>query len=440
MRNVKKQFLSILALFLWLNLAFVYTASAEWEFEFTKAPIMIEKTESSVKLEWDKLDWAIWYLVSYGKASWVDTEIYENEWDEVIEWTSTEISWLDSSTKYYFSLTAIDEEANETPYSPELEVTTSMSEEEKNEVSNQLAVKDVEVIYSDKIKVIFTRDLDTSLEAVREFKIQDKDWVESEVFVKSNELTKSNELELKLESYLSTSTEYNFTIISLADFEWNLVESWVNISSTFLTSSELFPEPEAEEIVDNNEWSSEEVISNNNEWSSEEDINMNTDTSTSNKSNLVDEFWNLINPSETPEDSNQNIPSSNTESENTESFEWEIPAYADTEFVENAESTNLDDNMEENIELNSAPEMEDMTSTTAAVDWEENIELNAAWAKENMPSATAVDWEENFTNENADSSDAVDADRLPDTWAEHMLILAFAFFTAFALFRRKKSV
>jgi len=398
MKNIKKILIFLSFLIIWFN----QNVFAEWDFEFTNAPLLVEKTESSVKLEWEKIDWAIWYLVSYGKISWIETEIYENEWDEVIEWTSTEISWLDSSTKYYFSLTAIDEEANETPYSPELEVTTSMSEEEKNEVSNQLAVKDVEVIYSDKIKVIFTRDLDTSVEAVREFKIQDKDWVESEVFVKSNELTKSNELDLKLESYLSTSTEYNFTIISLADFEWNLVESWVNISSTFLTSSELFPEPEAEEIVDNNEWSSEEVISNNINIDSDIESVINSDL-TLNKSNLVDEFWELITNSELSKNEINNY------------IEWE-----------------------ETIELNSAPEME--TISTTSTWWEETIELSSTWIEENMPSTTAAWWEEDFTNENANSSDSVNTDRLPDTWAEHMIILAFALFIAFTLFRRKKSV
>jgi len=57
-----------------------------------------------------------------------------------------------------------------------------------------------------------------------------------------------------------------------------------------------------------------------------------------------------------------------------------------------------------------------------------------------MPSTTAAWWEEDFTNENANSSDSVNTDRLPDTWAEHMIILAFALFIAFTLFRRKKSV
>jgi len=128
------------------------------EFAFTKAPELKEKTESTVTLTWEELPDALGYVVSYGEISVENSngeiEVYENEAPDLIEGTEHTIKALIPGKTYYFALTAIDKNAEETKFSPELKVVMNgeapvkeeapaeeKAEESKEEVKAEEGVK-----------------------------------------------------------------------------------------------------------------------------------------------------------------------------------------------------------------------------------------------------------------------------------------------------------
>jgi len=226
------------------------------EFAFSNAPEAGETTDTTVDLSWEKLDGALYYVVSYGeisveKSEW-KVEFYDNEIGEWIETNEFKVQELIPNTTYYFAVTAIDENGNETKFSPELELTTeaaSVSEEgvltgedvntEENAEVKALEISNVEVASIDQLKVTLNKELDDSAEAIREFRIIEK-MTTDEIMVSTTELSEDKiSLVLNLDGELKTESEYELTVLALNAKDGTNIESWVEGIRSFTTPAVL---------------------------------------------------------------------------------------------------------------------------------------------------------------------------------------------------------
>jgi hypothetical protein len=213
------------------------TATAE--FAFTAAPTSSEVTANSAKISWEAVVGSTGYMIHYGKVSAKADGKYENDSD-LIDATETgaTLEKLEAKTTYYISVSAYDKDANESPLSEEITVTTTEAGAEAtstdmNAAKTALSVKSVNVTATNKLEVVFSAELDNSSEAKREFKLASKDG--AEIAISSVELTDTNKLALTLSTPLDTSKEYSLTVLALQDKAGNNVEAGVDGQFAFTT-------------------------------------------------------------------------------------------------------------------------------------------------------------------------------------------------------------
>lgn len=272
--------MKILKYIISLLLIMTFTSHAFAEFKFEAAPELVSQEEDSVTISWEAIEWAFGYYIYYGTESVANDEElnwYEFEWDDLIEWTEYTIGWLESNETYYISVVWMDEEAEQTPYSDELTVVfgdgwsnteeTSMWDveetamwgseepaiwENNNMLGESLKLEDVTFMWDKSIFLSFNKDLDSSDTAERDIKVTDLS-TGMELGIESISLSESKYLDIIFQSPLKTSTEYEVTVITLSDSEYNNIEVWV-----YWTSKVISPASFQEEIIE--EQIVEEVI------------------------------------------------------------------------------------------------------------------------------------------------------------------------------------
>jgi len=218
------------------------------EFAFTKAPESKETKDTSVTLTWDALDDALGYIVSYGETSVEksngEVEFYDKETEDLIESNETTIDGLTANTTYYFVVTAIDKNGNETKFSPELELKTAetgaaVAAAEPKAEAAALEIAAVEASLNNQIKIKFNKALENSADAVREFKVLEKvSQIElniSKVTLEEDSMT----LSLDLAGVLKTNAEYDVTVIALNAQDGTNIEAGVEGMRSFTTPWEL---------------------------------------------------------------------------------------------------------------------------------------------------------------------------------------------------------
>lgn len=244
------------------------------EFAFTASPEVKEKTDSTVTLTWEELPDALGYVVSYGEISVEKSngefEVYEKEAPDLIEGNEHTIEALVSGKTYYFAVTAIDKNAQETKFSPELEVVMDGEapvkeeasieenvEETKEEVKATeeiktnnawaLEISNIKTIFNNQMEITFNKYLDNSEAAVREFKVSDKNTGE-EIAVEDSRLTNNDmTVIVDLAGELKTDSEYNLTVIALNAKDGSNIEAGVEGTRSFVTPLELFTRVETDE-------------------------------------------------------------------------------------------------------------------------------------------------------------------------------------------------
>lgn len=248
-----------------------------------EAPVNVEiesSTESSVILTWEPLENAIMYYVYYSKESWLISD-YDN-YSDLVDWNSVEITELEEWQNYYFAVTSLDENWEESVYSEEVvldvnAIDTSISndaviEELTEELTAEVTtvatdidfVLDwVSVIAYDKIELIFTNPLDDSVDAIREFKIVNKFDSFDTFEVVSTELDEDDHsiIELMLDRETQIGNQYEVVIIAISSSTGRNIESWVDNVESF-TVTELAEIVEEEAIV-------EEEVELNSAWTEE---------------------------------------------------------------------------------------------------------------------------------------------------------------------------
>jgi LPXTG-motif cell wall-anchored protein len=220
--------------------------------------------DTSVVVTWDSVENAIMYYVYYSKQSWVDSD-YENSTD-LVDWTSIEINELEIWQNYYFVVTSLDENWEESMFSNEIMLDV---DDTADVVTNEdFALDWVTVVSYNKIKLSFTNTLNDSEEAVREFKIVNKADSFDSFEVISSELDSEDNsvIELTLDRNLEIWTQYDVIIIAInSSTGWN-IESWIDNVETFSIT-----EINGVQVDDNTElnsvWTEEtSTVTENNGW------------------------------------------------------------------------------------------------------------------------------------------------------------------------------
>ena len=102
--------------------------------------------------------------------------------------------------------------------------------------ADSFKIEEVEVIERDVIELLFTRELDSSLTAVREFILEDTEtMVEINVLLSEVNPQNPQKLTLMLESFLEEENDYTITVLDIKDVEGNTIEAGIDSIFTFNT-------------------------------------------------------------------------------------------------------------------------------------------------------------------------------------------------------------
>lgn len=97
-------------------------------------------------------------------------------------------------------------------------------------------IQDVELIEADIIDVQFTRELDTSLTAIREFILEEESSaLEIEILLSEVVQNDTTKVTLMLDQFLKENTNYTITVLDIKDFDGNTIEAWIDSVFTFNT-------------------------------------------------------------------------------------------------------------------------------------------------------------------------------------------------------------
>lgn len=220
---------------IWVLLFAILLSFLQWVYALV-APSSLEVTQvtgSSVTLDWDVDANAEWYYVYYGTKS-ASGSTYESEWVDLIDGSETSVDNLKPETKYFFAVTSVDSDGNESDFSKEVSYTTLKTWESKN--VSKFKILSVSVIDTETLEFQFSSQLDSSGSAVNEFAIQNKSNLKQlPVDISSvNEADPSKVLVVLGES-LTPETSYKVTVLDMRDSAWNSIEAGINAFINFET-------------------------------------------------------------------------------------------------------------------------------------------------------------------------------------------------------------
>ncbi|MFK7779673.1 MAG: fibronectin type III domain-containing protein [Candidatus Gracilibacteria bacterium] len=189
-------------------------------------------TDTSVVVKWEPLEDAIMYYVYYSKVSGVDAD-YEN-YSDFVEGDSVEITELEEGQNYYFAVTSLDENGEESVYSEEIVFDVNNIDQAKRS-DLDFALDGVSVISYNKIELSFTNPLDNSKDTMREFKVVNKSDNFDTFEVILTELNPKNDLLLgvTLDRNLKVGNQYEVIIVAIVSATGRNIESGIDNIETF---------------------------------------------------------------------------------------------------------------------------------------------------------------------------------------------------------------
>lgn len=221
-------FLSVLLVVLF-QVSNVFALEAPSDLRVTSA------SDSELYLDWSDVQGAVWYYLYYGTVSW-EGGSYEVEGVNLIE-ESEYILWdLQANMQYYIAITAADESILESEFSDEISFKTLSSGSEI--IATSLRIEEVNPIDETSLEMIFSKNLITASNAVREF-ILENTKTKEEIFISLSEVDEENPNRLiaLLDSELAEGTEYELTVLDIQDEDGGSITLWIDAFITFTTES-----------------------------------------------------------------------------------------------------------------------------------------------------------------------------------------------------------
>lgn len=194
-------------------------------------------TNNSLMLTWDKIDWALAYDVYYYDSEWSEDDILTVD---LIEDNSVEINWLEAWKTYVFRVVAYDDSwetgefSEETYFEIKWEADTASEDDTTSNNVNDFVLKTAKLLDYDLVELEFSDELDSSEDAVREFKIENtEDMFDSfEVLEAKLNDDDASKIELSLDRELTIWNEYEIVIVAITSSNGDNIESWIDNSET----------------------------------------------------------------------------------------------------------------------------------------------------------------------------------------------------------------
>ncbi len=225
MKKIVSFFLFLLAT---LTISPVFSASS---ITVKEAPKLEQAYDDSLSVYWEKQPGALGYYIYYSKTP-SEWKTYESLVADFISGTGGTITWLTPETNYYVAIVAVDENGEESAYSPEAVFKTQAAG-----TSPKLAVKQVKIISSTSFKLIFNVGLDTRPEVTKDFKVVDQTngWIEKEWNKSTIDPTDFRSIIIDMASPLGENTKYVVTVIAIQDKNGKTIESGIDGIISFVT-------------------------------------------------------------------------------------------------------------------------------------------------------------------------------------------------------------
>jgi len=198
------------------------------------APTLSSATDTSIQVDWEDVAGALGYYVYYSKTSGTQ-DGYDFEGVDLIEVSETTLENLDKDTEYFVAVTVVDDNGNESQYSPEASFSTGAQGLSEAQDEDAFALEEVVVLSANEIELNFNAVLDGSEDAVREIKLVEKESWE-EIFISDISLDSSDPMKAvaMTTTDLVEESEYDLTIISMQDMDKNNIESGIDGLTTFV--------------------------------------------------------------------------------------------------------------------------------------------------------------------------------------------------------------
>jgi len=197
---------------------------------------ILDAWKDYINLWWDASEGALGYYLYYWTTSGINSD-YESELYEIIEWEEVQVRWLIPATTYYFSVTSIDEEWSEAGFSDEWVYSTLTSDWENFQSPSWDKLEFVWVYQKalNTLELTFNSNLDDSISAVREFRIEEKWNPWNQIKVISTLLDDNNNKKLLILLWEDTVpyTEYSLIVLRISNKDWKTIESWIDSIGLF---------------------------------------------------------------------------------------------------------------------------------------------------------------------------------------------------------------
>ena len=195
--------------------------------------VLDNATSTSLKFSWSWAPDALWYYLYWGTKSWVNGT-YENEEITPIEGINYELTGLSPGILYFIALSTVDSSGTESALSQEVSFSTIKSGTSSS--GDDFSLKEVKTLSLSELEFTFSRDLEDSPTAKREFII--KSSTGKEISVASTQIGEDkNTLQVFLGQDLEYATSYQVTVLAIKDTTGKTIENGIDALTQFSTPS-----------------------------------------------------------------------------------------------------------------------------------------------------------------------------------------------------------
>lgn len=235
----------------------ILAVSSAFAIEAPTNVVSTSATQDSLSLSWDPVEWALYYNIYYGENKGIDILTaqslnYESE-------STIEITGLNPGQDYYFLLSSIDEQGDESVLTQEYMFSTQSEQQEEVEATQEVPTQEttaveeenapaeemsaaddfkltqIEVLYQNEVAVLFNAPLENTPETEMIFSVTYLE-DESQEFSVSGSVVDSenpNRAIVTFEENLALDQDYKLVVISVFDQEGRNIESGIESYENF---------------------------------------------------------------------------------------------------------------------------------------------------------------------------------------------------------------
>ena len=223
-------------------------------------------TQNSLTLNWDTVEWALYYNVYYSDTKGIDiltaeTISYEPE-------NSIEITDLEAGKDYYFILSSIDDQGAESVLTQEYSFSTlnvwtqdDVENQQTDEVDTQnqdmssvadFQLSQIEVLYQNEVTVLFNAPLENTPDTEMIFSVTELEDETKEYTVSGSivDPQNPNQAIVTFQENLPLDKDYKLVVISVFDQSGRNIESGIESYENFYMDPTTLVKQEESEITE----------------------------------------------------------------------------------------------------------------------------------------------------------------------------------------------